>query len=188
MNYYSVLLLGNSYIALKENNNYYQLYLDKKIYNNGLIINNEGFIKYYIKFIQTKKLSKFLWKKKIKIIYNSLYHQNDIVNLYNIFKDLNYKSVQPISEKQILNLNQKTCYLLVDNILRLFYIDKNNTKKVLVLDRELFYAHEIRLLISNRVKKKTLYIIGKLPQNYLFENLNYYYYESFDEFFLKNIL
>lgn len=188
MNYNNVLLLGNNYITLKENEICYQLYLDEAIYNNGLIINADVFVKFYIKFIKEKKLSKHFWKKNIQIIYNSLYRKEDKINLYNIFKDLNYRDIQLISEKKYLHLNKSTCYLLVGKYLRLFYIDKNNSKRVLILDQSLFHKNEIKLLISNRVQKKNLYIIGDLSKIYELDNLNYYYFTNYDEFFLKNNL
>ena len=74
----------------------------------------------------------------------------------------------------------------MDDVIRLFYLDKYNVKRIMILDLELYYPHEIRMLIANRSSKKTLYIIGKFDKKYIADNLEYYYFENLNEFFLEN--
>ena len=188
MIYNNVLYLKYSEVVYKENQNYYTFSFNKKIYNKGIIINNDAFAKQLLIYLNKNKLSNLFSQKKIKIIYNSQYSNNDLTNLYNLFVDLNYKIIELVNEKNYFSLNSKKCYLLVDTILSLFYLDKYNSKKVLNLDPDLLYLEEIKNIISKRILNKTLYIIGNLPNNFLEDNWNYYIYENINEFFLENNL
>ena len=188
MNYNNILLIGNTYIVLKTDNQKYCVELSKDIIKNGVICNYELFIQKYISIFNKNKLSKLFWNKDIKIIYNVLNNKKDVEQIYNSFKDLNYRKVVLISEKNYLDVNKKNSYLIYDKIIRLLYIDKYNTKKILILDREIFLPHEIKQLIFNRCQNKNLIIIGCIDKELISEKLDYYYYEDFNEFFLENNL
>ncbi|MBQ6840896.1 MAG: hypothetical protein IJO63_02120 [Bacilli bacterium] len=188
MNYNSLILIRYKYIVLVLNDIKYELNLNRNIFYEGKIIDVEKFTTQYLNFFSKHKIPKSFWKKEIKVIHNSLYNKNDVEKLYNVFKDLNYRNVVLVNEKSLLDLNSKCNYLLNDDNLRLFYIDKYNTKKQLVIDKENYYTHEIKCLIKNRTNNKDLVIVGSVPLEYLDNEINYYFYEDFDEFFLKNYL
>ena len=90
-------------------------------------IDNEKFINGYLNYFSESKLSKPFWRKNIVIIYNSLYHREDILNLEKIFKELNYRQINLICEKDIINFNKKEVFMINDEIYRIFYINKLNT-------------------------------------------------------------
>jgi len=181
------IYLAYNHLSILIKDKIYNLPLKKDILSSGIIINNELFIKTYLKFFGENKLGKLFWTKKVEIIYNCEYHQADINNLENIFRELNYKDIRLICEKNILKYNKKNNFLVIDCTHRLFYIDKYNTKKVLVMDNEILSNQEIGQLIKNRSNKKTLYVIGKIDNSIMSDNIEYYYYENIDEFFLKNV-
>lgn len=182
----NTLLIKYSSIVLEDNNNLYKKELSSSILYKGVIIDNEKFCEEYLKLVTKNKLSKIFWNKDIKIIYNVLNNKKDVINIYNIFKDLNYRNVRMYNEKEYIKLSKTCNYLIIDKLLKLFYIDSFNTKKELILDPEVYHNIEIKNLILNRCKNKDLIIIGKFLPESISEKINYYYFENFDEFFLKN--
>ena len=185
MNCNNVLLIASSYIRLKFDDQIYHLDLPKNILKHGVVINYDQFLHKYLQLFNRNKLSKAFWKRKIKIIYNVLNTENDVTNLYNLFRDLNYREINLVNEKHEIKISQKDNYLIVDQTLRLFYIDKYNVKKVMILDKELYYPHEIRLLVTNRSLNKNLIVVGNCPKEILSSKINYYLIDDLNEFFLK---
>ena len=185
MNYNNILLINTSNIILKNNKDYYCLELPKNILYNGVITNYDGFSSKYLQFLKQNKI-KLLWNKDLLIICNAMNNKYDKDKIYYLFKEINYRTVKIMNENSFLKVNQNNNYLIMDDVIRLFYLDKYNVKRILILDSELYYPHEIRMLIANRSLKKTLYIIGKFDKKYIADNLEYYYFENLNEFFLEN--
>jgi len=182
----NILLIADSYVTLKYNNKYYKLSLDESIISNGVLIDLEKFTNEYIKFIKQNNIFKIFSNKDLKVIHNVFYFGDLLKNLYNSFKEMGYREIVLVNEKMFFKLDKETCYLLNGNLIRLFYIDEFNSKRILILDQKEFDSSELSFLIKHRVKNKSLIIIGKPEEKYIYKALNYYYYENFDEFFLEN--
>ena len=173
MNYNNVLIFKYNEIIIFYNQLKFSLLLCSDVYKKGLIVDNERFIKCYLEFLKKNKISKLWMYKKIKIYYKGYYTFNDINNTYKVFKDLNYNKIELINESKIIKLKKDISYLLIDEILELYYIDKFNSKKMLLLNPNELSAKEIMTLIKNRVLKKELIIIGQCNMEYIDLNINY---------------
>lgn len=182
----NVLLIADTYVTLKYNSQYYKLSLDESIISNGVLIDLEKFTNKYIKFIKQNNIFKIFSNKDLKVIHNVFYFSDLLRNLYNSFKEMGYREIVFVNENTFFKLDKETCYLLDSNPLRLFYIDEFNSKRILTLDQKEFDSSELSFLIKHRVKNKSLIIIGKPKEKYVFRALDYYYYEKYDEFFLEN--
>lgn len=177
------IYIASNHLFILLNNLVYRVNYHNSVISSGIIVDNEKFIKGYLNYFSESKLSKQFWRKNIVVIYNSLYHREDILNLEKIFKELNYRQIKLICEKDIINFNKKEVFMINDEIYRIFYINESNTKRTLALDPEIFSLNEIKYLLQNRCNNKTLYLIGGNDIDY--GVANYYYFESIDEFFLK---
>ncbi|MBE6155609.1 MAG: hypothetical protein E7164_02490 [Firmicutes bacterium] len=188
MNCSSILIICSSYVVLNHRNKKYRLDLSRNVIDNGIIIDNQLFSKAYLKFIKKNHTYNFWKKNSITIIYNVCNNRRDIENLYHLFKELNYINIYLVEEKKLLNLKLSTNYLLVDKSIRLFYIDKYNQKKVLVLNPEILSNSEICKLIASRSSNRILNIVGDEDQKWNFPNLNYYVFDQLSEFFFEKYM
>lgn len=187
--YNNYLYISKNNLVLKDNEKYYETKLSSKIMADGIVLNKELFINHYINFLKENKLSKFLWNKKINIIHDGLYSANDKKIIKKIFSDIGYKKISVSPLDSSIKLNKKDIYLINDKLIKLYYIDKYNIKRKLYIDTYNLEDDEIKLIIKNRCQNKNLIIINENDSilNLVDKlNVNYYYFNSKECFFLKN--
>lgn len=186
-NYNSTLYISDNYLILKIGNNYYETQVSKSIIKHGYIIHKDKFINFYKSFLKKNHLSRFLWNKKILIIYSENYSINDKLVLKNIFYELGYQKVDTINEISTININKNDCYLIGSYEPKLYYLNDYNEKYSLSLGSFLS-DKEKASLIKNRCHNKNLFIIKENSNLIKFIeslNLNYYYFEGKEPIFLK---
>ena len=186
MNYNNLVIFKNDSIIWKNSDKELLISFHKNVYSEGIIINEDLFIKKYLKSLKQAKISTFFFNKSVIVIYDSNISINDVLIIKNTFINLNYKKVILKSDLSFIKINRKDNYLLVDDKYKLYYLDKYNNKKVLTLSKKLS-NNELNIIISNRSFNKNLFIIGKIDKSFLHNNINYYLYESVLQFFLQFI-
>lgn len=178
MNYNNyVVLYGNNVYCHCKNKNVVIKYKNSTL-DKGKIMDEEDFVKTYIKVLKQNKISSFFFNKRLLVIYDNLISKNDISKIKNTFHTLNYGSIVFKSDVSFISMNKKDNYLIANKLL---YVDEYNTKKILPLDKNLT-NHEMRVIIQNRSANKNLFIIGNY-NNELIGNINYYIYDSIFDFF-----
>lgn len=186
MNCNNIIYIAQNYISFIYKNQLIRIDFPKEVLKNGIIIDKENFMKIYLSFYKKNRLSKKFWSIYLTVIHNSMYHENDISMLYEIFHDLGYNNIKLVCDKTVIPLNKKVNYLINGDIIRLLYIDKYNSKKELFISKSDFENYEIKLLIRNRCNNKQLYILGDQDLKYIPEDIEYYIFPKQDEYFLKN--
>ena len=185
MNYNNLIIIKDNLIYYKDSKKEQKFTIDNKILKDSKIVNTDLFIKNYLKILKENRISTFFWNKKITIIYDSFISLNDLKIIENSFTELNYKSINLLSDINLLKINKKDNYLIIGNTYKLYYIDNLNVKRILQLNKDELSIKEMYNLIKNRTKNKNLFVIGKNFKDNLLKNLNYYVYDSFVEFFFN---
>ena len=186
MNYNNILILKENKVILYYNNKDYLFIFNQDILNKGIILNQERFIKTYNNYLKSNKLSTIFWHKELIILYNSFISLNDLQVIKNTFNELNYHKLYFISINKLLSLTKKNAYLFLDkDYYYLYYIDKYNNKKNIVLDLNILTNDEINYLITNKIGNKELIVITDNNKYALSDKINYYYYDNIMQFFLN---
>ena len=189
MIYNKYILFNDQNINVISKENKYTFKPSKISYNNGIIINKEKFINEYTRFCKQHNLFKSKWLQKNLVIYNDICSLNDLRQIKHTFNELNYKEVNYVSIKNIIKLTKKDSYILGEENYRLHYIDKNNIKQVLNINKDIFTLKEMTFLLNNKLKNKNLYILSE-DKNFekIINNCNLNYFFSKKAEFLIKIL
>ena len=181
MNYKNIIHISDNLLIFKDN-----IYIFNKIIKHSYVINNELFIKKYLKILKDDYNEKIFFNKDILIIYDNIISTNELNNIKNIFYQIGYKKVALKSDISLLNINKNDSYLIKTYLLKFIYVDNYNQKRMLLLDNTNLNNSEIIEIIRKRVKNNLLIV------NYDYFNeldrLNNYYFEPYNEKFFINLV
>ena len=187
MNYNKIILFNDKNINIIFKEKKYTFNPSRIAFNKGIIISRDKFINEYLNFCKKNSLLKNKWFQKNLVIYNDIGSLNDLRQIKYIFNEISYKEVNYVSIKNIVKLTKKDSYIIGEENYRIHYIDINNNKQVLNINKNILTLKEITLLLNNKLKNKNLYILSedknieKIISNC---NLNYFFSKK-AEFLLK---
>ena len=186
MNYNNILILKDNKVIMHYKNKDYIFTYNLDILNKGIIINQERFIRTYNNYLKSNKLSTGFFYKDLTILYNPFISVNDLQVIKNAFNELNYRKINFIAINKLLELTKKNAYLFLDkDNYYLYYIDKYNNKKKMLLDLNVLTREEVNSLIINKVNNKELIVITDNYEFLLSDEINYYYFDNIMQFFLN---
>ena len=185
MNYNSYIILYDNNLYFKSKDKYFEIHYKKSTLDKGIILDEDDFVKKYLRKLKDNKLSSFFFNKKLLVIYDNRISKNDFNKLKSAFNNLNYRNIIFKSDVSLIPLNKKDNYLICSNNYKFLYIDKFNTKKCITLESTLT-DNEINIIVMNRSIKKNLFIIGNTDR-IIYKNTNYYLYDTIIDFFLNII-
>lgn len=176
-----IIYIYDNCILENNHDNYKKYVFDKKILNNGIILNKDIFIKKY----KEKSIFKIFTTKKITIIIEDFLSINDVESIKNIFNEMNYKVLNIIKDINVLPITKKDAFLVGNKNLTLFFIDKYNKKNKLALTG--LSQNEIRYIVHNKVKNDLFIISSNKMVTNVFENYdNVFFINDNEKFIIKN--
>ena len=164
----------------------YTITFPKSIVKDQIIINKDKFIDYYLKYFKKNHLQKWFFLKGITIIYDNEISKNDLNVIKSAFMELNFYKIKLISDKNLLKLNKQDCFLIKNNKLKLYYIDRLNNKRTLIIDDKEYTKTEIQNIIIKRIKDKNIFLINyklDMPQE-----IKYYIMPNKEKYFINLVL
>ena len=177
----NIIYFYENNVIVRFNYNIYYLKLNENILNNGIILNKDKFIKEYNEFTKENNLKKIINNKMVVIIQNNI-SINDIKMLSIIFEELGIKIIKIIKDITLLNVRKNKAYLIGDNNLRLYFINKYNKKVTINMNTsQISYNDIISIIQSLFILSSNDDLINKLLKNKSYYLINNYIKFIFDE-------
>lgn len=160
----------------------------KHTLSNGRIINTEKFIKYFKIIKEKHKINNNIFSENIIVIINSKILEDDKIKLKRILEELNYKNIRIINELEILKINKKQLFINYNySYFYMYYMD-NNKVKINMYENN-FINRQLLLETIKLTNKNEILVTGKNLKelNNILKTCkyNYYYYEDYDNLFIK---
>ena len=183
----NIIYFYENNVIVRFNDNIYYLKLNKNILNNGIILNKDKFIKKYNEFTKENNLKKIINNKMVAIIQNNI-SINDIKMLSIVFEELGIKIIKIIKDISLLNVKKNKAYLIGDNNLRLYFINKYNKKSTINMNTSQNSYNDIISIIQNNIKE-SLFVLSSNDDliNKLLKNKSYYLINNYIKFIFDEI-
>ena len=183
----NIIYFYENNVIVRFNDNIYYLKLNENILNNGIILNKDKFIKEYNEFTKENNLKKIINNKMVVIIQNNI-SINDIKMLSIIFEELGIKIIKIIKDITLLNVRKNKAYLIGDNNLRLYFINKYNKKVTINMNTSQISYNDIISIIQNHIKE-SLFILSSNDDliNKLLKNKSYYLINNYIKFIFDEV-
>ena len=183
----NIIYFYENNVIVRFNDNIYYLKLNENILNNGIILNKDKFIKEYNEFTKENNLKKIINNKMVVIIQSNI-SVNDIKMLSIIFEELGIKIIKIIKDITLLNVRKNKAYLIGDNNLRLYFINKYNKKVTVNMNTSQISYNDIISIIQNHIKE-SLFILSSNDDliNKLLKNKSYYLINNYIKFIFDEI-
>ena len=183
----NIIYFYENNVIVRFNYNIYHLKLNENILNNGIILNKDKFIKEYNEFTKENNLKKIINNKMVVIIQNNISIndiKNKIDNHYQIFD----KDTLEVKDITLLNVRKNKAYLIGDNNLRLYFINKYNKKVTINMNTSQISYNDIISIIQNHIKE-SLFILSSNDDliNKLLKNKSYYLINNYIKFIFDEI-
>ena len=177
----NIIYFYENNVIVRFNDNIYYLKLNENILNNGIILNKDKFIKKYNEFTKENNLKKIINNKMVVIIQNNI-SINDIKMLSIVFEELGIKIIKIIKDISLLNVKKNKAYLIGDNNLRLYFINKYNKKSTINMN-----TSQISIIQNNI--KESLFVLSSNDDliNKLLKNKSYYLINNYIKFIFDEI-
>lgn len=160
----------------------------KHTLSNGRIINTEKFIKYFKIIKEKHKINNNIFSENIIVIINSKIYEDDKIKLKRILEELNYKNIRIINELEILKINKKQLFINYNYSYFYMYYIENNKVKINMYENN-FINRQLLLEVIKLTNKNEILVTGKnskeLDNILKTSKYNYYYYEDYDNLFIK---
>lgn len=160
----------------------------KHTLSNGRIINTEKFIKYFKIIKEKHKINNNIFSENIIVIINLKILEDDKTKLKRILEELNYKNIRIINELEILKINKKKLFINYNySYFYMYYMDSNKVK--INMYENNFINRQLLLEAIKLTNKNEILVTGKNSEE--LDNIlktskyNYYYYEDYDNLFIK---
>ena len=183
----NIIYFYENNVIVRFNDNIYYLKLNENILNNGIILNKDKFIKKYNEFTKENNLKKIINNKMVVIIQNNI-SINDIKMLSIVFEELGIKIIKIIKDISLLNVRKNKAYLIGDNNLRLYFINKYNKKATINMNTSQISYNDIISIIQNNIKE-SLFVLSSNDDliNKLLKNKSYYLINNYIKFIFDEI-
>ena len=134
-----------------------------------------------------KQFEKIINNKMIVIIQSNI-SVNDIKMLSIIFEELGIKIIKIIKDITLLNVRKNRAYLIGDNNLRLYFINKYNKKVTVYMNTSQISYNDIISIIQYHIKE-SLFILSSNDDliNKLLKNKSYYLINNYIKFIFDEI-
>lgn len=161
----------------------------KDTLKNGMICDQNKFIKCFNNMLIEYKLDKSIFKNNLIVIINNNYNKLDKLILKYILNELNYDKIKFINEINLISLDSKTLFINYNqNYFYIYYLNELNKLKMNIYENNNLNKKLINQIIKNTNKQKVL-IAGKNIKELLNIIKNkYYYYENANQLFIKKYL
>ncbi len=162
--------------------------IPKKIIIDGKIADYKKFNFYFSKYLNKHKLINSLFMEKIKIIINDTYTAVDKYILTEILEKNNFKTIEYLNEKNILNISRNAYLNLNEEYGLLYYKNIYNKIEMKFIKNNFFLTEkEFWLYIKKHIKNKNLYIYGNKKELIPNSKIEYYIFQNPIIFLLDNI-
>lgn len=162
--------------------------IPKKIIIDGKIADYKKFNFYFSKYLNKHKLINSLFMEKIKIIINDTYTVVDKYILTEILEKNNFKTIEYLNEKNILNISKNAYLNLNEEYGLLYYKNIYNKIEMKFIKNNFFLTEkEFWLYIKKHIKNKNLYIYGNKKELIPNSKIEYYIFQNPIIFLLDNI-
>lgn len=122
------------------------------------------------------------------VIIQSNLSVNDIKMLSIVFEELGIKIIKIIKDITLLNVRKNRAYLIGNNNLRLYFINKYNKKVTVYMNTSQISYNEIIYIIQNYIKEN-LFILSSNDDliNKLLKNKSYYLINNYIKFIFDEV-
>lgn len=187
MNFSILYIVENGFYYVK-NEDSEKIFVNtpKGVIMNSKINNIKSFCKYFEKMLIKNDIKKLFSNGNLKIIITDNYTNFEKKIIYSCFKEINFNKVDFINEKISLDINKNKVVINIQKSIAYIHYIKEN-----IVVTDVFISNiqieKLLELYKELLKSKKVYISIDLEKNNTIVNKNFYIFQNYVDYLIKNI-